>query len=59
MNGDRIAQDLTTIFAQAGPPQAILKDGDATLQQGVSQWMERHALTLPVIDDLGHAMARA
>lgn len=59
VNGERIAQDLLGIFAQAGTPKAIIKDGDYTLQKGVRLWAQHQALDVPVITDIGHAMATA
>ncbi|MCI0617052.1 hypothetical protein L0244_29090 [bacterium] len=41
VNGETIASDLEGIFKQAGKPEAILKDGDYTLQKGVRLWTER------------------
>jgi len=59
VNGERIAQDLQGIFAQAGTPKAIIKDGDYTLQKGVRLWAQQQGLEMPVIDDIGHSMATA
>lgn len=59
VNGERVADDLTQIFDQAGIPQAIIKDGDYTLQKGVRLWSERQGGTVPVIQDIGHALAVA
>lgn len=59
VNGDSIALDLDAIFSQAGNPKAILKDGDYTLQKGVRIWSEAQITTIPVIADIGHALANA
>lgn len=59
VNGERISRDLTEIFQQAGVPGAIIKDGDYTLQKGVRLWAQTQASTIPVIADIGHAMATA
>lgn len=59
VNGETIAQDLEGIFTQAGKPQAIIKDGDYTLQKGVRLWSEKQAVEVPVIADIGHSMATA
>lgn len=57
VNGESIAQDLEAIFDQAGKPKAIIKDGDYTLQKGVRLWSEKQAVAVPVIADIGHALA--
>jgi hypothetical protein len=59
VNGNSIALDLEEIFTQAGKPKAIIKDGDATLQKGVRLWSEAQETAVPVIADIGHAMANA
>lgn len=59
VNGESIAQDLESIFNQAGNPKAIIKDGDYTLQKGVRLWSEKQTLAVPVIADIGHALATA
>lgn len=57
VNGERILADLTSIFNQAGNPSAIIKDGDATLQKGMRLWSQTQPGVIPVIADIGHAMA--
>ena len=57
INGETVAADLQAIFAQAGHPIAIAKDGDATLQKGVRLWQDKQNKTVPVIYDIGHAAA--
>jgi hypothetical protein len=57
INGDTIAADLQTIFTQAGLPAAIIKDGDYTLNKGVSLWQDKHDNVVPIIYDIGHAAA--
>ena len=59
VNGDSIALDLTAIFSQAGAPTAIIKDGDSTLGKGVRLWSATQDAPVPVIADIGHAMAIA
>jgi len=59
VNGDSIALDLASIFTQAGAPTAIIKDGDHTLAKGVRLWSETQDAPVPVITDIGHAMASA
>ena len=59
INGDVIRDDLEKIFTKAGTPLAIIKDDDATLNNGVCQWSERQAEVVPVISDIGHSMANA
>jgi len=59
VNGERIAHDLAKIFKQSGNPRAIIKDGDYTLQKGVRLWMQTQLIKIPVILDIGHAMATA
>lgn len=59
VNGETIASDLEGIFKQAGKPEAIIKDGDYTLQKGVRLWTEKQEESIPAITDIGHAMANA
>ena len=59
VNGESIARDLEEIFNQAGKPKAIIKDGDYTLQKGVRLWSEKQETEIPIIADIGHAMATA
>ncbi len=59
VNGDSIALDLEAIFNQAGRPNAIIKDGDYTLQKGVRLWSAKQETEIPVIADIGHSMATA
>ena len=59
INGDVVRDDLEKIFAKAGTPLAVIKDDDSTLNNGVCQWSERQAETVPVISDIGHSMANA
>ena len=59
VNGESIAVDLDTIFAQAGKPLAIISDGDYTLQKGIRLFSEKQAVTIPAIEDIGHVMANA
>jgi hypothetical protein len=57
INGETVATDLRTIFAQAGNPVAIVRDGDATLQKGVRLWRDEQIDAVPIIYDIGHAAA--
>jgi len=57
INGESVAADLQTIFAQAGHPVVIVKDGDAALQKGVRLWQDKQNKVVPVIYDIGHAAA--
>ena len=59
VNGETVAADLESIFAQAGLPAAIVKDGDYTLNKGVRLWQGRRDTIIPVIYDIGHAAANA
>lgn len=59
VNGERIALDLASIFTQAGAPTAIIKDGDYTLAKGVRLWSATQESPVPIIADIGHAMAIA
>ena len=59
INGDVVRDDLEKIFAKAGTPLAVIKDDDATLNNGVCQWSERQVETVPVVSDIGHSMANA
>lgn len=59
VNGDHVAEELTTIFKQAGTPEAIIKDKDATLNKGVRLWAEKQSDTIHTIDDIGHFTANA
>jgi hypothetical protein len=57
ISGETVAADLKAIFTPAGLPVAIIKDGDHTLNKGVSLWQEDHDTAIPVIYDVGHAAA--
>jgi hypothetical protein len=59
VHGESIALDLAAIFSQAGAPAAIIKDGDYTLAKGVRLWSGKQDIPVPVIADIGHAMAIA
>ncbi|MDQ6975227.1 MAG: hypothetical protein Q9M22_01530 [Mariprofundaceae bacterium] len=59
VNVESTHQDLDTIFAQAGFPDAVLKDCDYTLQKGVRLLSETQEKSIPVIEDIGHVMASA
>jgi hypothetical protein len=59
VTGEHIERELTTIFKQAGIPDAIIKDKDATLNKGVRLWEEKQINDIPIIDDIGHVTANA
>jgi hypothetical protein len=59
VTGETVAEDLGAIFTRAGAPEAIIKDGDCTLHKGVKLWAEKQEKAVPVIYDIGHAMANA
>lgn len=57
LNGEVVSKDLKEIFDQSGIPEAIIKDGDATLNKGVKLWAERKSIRMPLIEDIGHVIA--
>jgi len=57
VNGKSTYHDLDAIFAQAGLPDAVLKDCDYTLQKGVRLLSETQKESIPVIEDIGHVIA--
>lgn len=59
VTGETIFSELDDIFSQSGQPIAIIKDTDATLNKGVRLCSEKQQKPIPVIDDIGHAMANA
>lgn len=59
VNGKNVTQDLQTIFSHSGNPDAILKDGGASLNKGVKDYMTENHVNIPIIDDLGHSLANA
>jgi len=59
VTGETISPELEEIFAKAGKPVAIIKDTDATLNKGVRLCSEKQEKPIPIIDDIGHAMANA
>ena len=59
VTGETISPELEKIFRSAGKPVAIIKDTDATLNKGVRLCSEKTKKTIPIIDDIGHAMANA
>lgn len=59
-DGETVCQALRTIFARAGDPVAILKDGGKDLNKGVRLWRERAGKkAVWVMEDIGHVMANA
>ncbi len=59
VNGESISVELEAIFNQAGRPDAIIKDGDYTLQKGVRLWSQQQETPVPVFEDIGHVLAGA
>lgn len=61
VNGDSIASELTDIFRQSGPPSAIIKDCERTLNKGIRLWQEKQKtdIPVPVIEDISHVIAAA
>lgn len=59
-DGETVCQALRSIFARAGDPVAILKDGGKDLNKGVRLWRERDGKkAVWVLEDIGHVMANA
>ncbi|HZA29854.1 MAG TPA: hypothetical protein VE735_09835 [Gammaproteobacteria bacterium] len=59
-DGETVAKALTEIFATAGAPVAVIKDGGGDLSKGVALWKERAGKpAVWTIDDLGHVLANA
>jgi hypothetical protein len=59
-DGETVAAALSAIFAQAGAPVAIIKDGGTDLAKGVRLWREREGhKRVWVIEDIGHVLAHA
>ena len=57
-NGELVSDALSEIFAVAGKPDGILKDGGTDLSRGVVLYRERNdAKDIVVIDDVGHVTA--
>jgi hypothetical protein len=55
-NGDTVSASLSEIFAKAGRPSAILKDGGSDLMKGVRLWAEDSG-GISDIKDIGHVVA--
>lgn len=59
-DGEAVCGELRTIFARAGDPVAIIKDGGTDLAKGVRLWRENEGKkSVWVIEDIGHVMANA
>jgi len=59
-NGQTVAAALTEIFAIAGAPVAILKDGGSDLKRGVNNWrMATGNMGVFVLGDIGHIVGNA
>ena len=53
-----MARALTQIFALAGDPVALIKDGGANLGKGVALWKVREGKkSVWSLEDIGHVMA--
>lgn len=59
VNGETIAKDLKDIFTISGPPNAIIKDGDHTLNKGVFLFIKQQDKKITIIDDISHVVANA
>lgn len=57
-NGDEVCKSLLAIFAVAGLPAAILKDGGTDLAKAATRIRELHP-TIELIHDVGHVIANA
>lgn len=59
-DGDTVANALRPIFATAGDPVALIKDGGTDLSKGVALWRAREGKkAVWTIEDIGHVMANA
>jgi hypothetical protein len=59
-DGETVAGTLTPIFAMAGDPVAVIKDGGTDLGKGVALWKAREGKkAVWNIEDIGHVMANA
>ena len=57
-NGQLVSEALGRIFAKAGMPKAIIKDGGSDLNKGVRLFCEQRSdHTIYTIDDIGHFAA--
>lgn len=59
VTGETISPQLEEIFTQSGAPAVIIKDTDRTLNKGVNLSNKQQEKGIPVIDDLGHMIAKA
>lgn len=59
INGHHIAVALMAIFEKTGYPQAILQDGDSSLNCGVKRLLESQQLDIPIVHDISHAASAA
>ncbi|MDV7395511.1 hypothetical protein RZS08_29255, partial [Arthrospira platensis SPKY1] len=55
-NAETVKDALQRVFAQAGKPAAIIKDGGTDLAKGVKLWAEENG-SVPEIRDIGHVVA--
>jgi len=58
VNADTIAVELGEIFEQSGLPDIIIKDGDRTLNKGVTNTLRQYSKPISMIDDIGHYAVR-
>jgi len=59
INGHQIAIALTALFERTGYPQAILQDGDSSLNCGVKRLLESQQVDSPIVHDISHAASAA
>jgi hypothetical protein len=60
LNGKTVASALTEIFALAGAPVGILKDGGSDLKRGVNNWrVATGNMGVFVLGDIGHIVGNA
>ena len=61
VNGETISAELTDIFATAGMPVAVVKDGGTDLKKGIRLWHEAQNQSEKIyqIEDIGHFMSNA
>jgi hypothetical protein len=56
-NGESVCQALTRIFAAAGSPAAIIKDGGGDIGSGTKAWCNSQSIRVAVVRDIGHVIA--
>ncbi len=58
VNGPIIEEKLAEVFAKAGNPAVIIRDGGKDLEKGIKLWKVAHCPRCEVVYDLGHRVAR-